>query len=306
VLTPGAASSVRPRVELVRRSAGCSTWHRLVSGGPGAPRLTALEHAFEGGGHAGLIAGGMSGGRGPTLAARSAVGTAAEVGADRELAALQDRPRPSDATPEGSGTAGSPACRTALVPGPGDGRVAPGHRRRRPAGPRGVRRRRRCGYGHRRGVGARPPPAAGQLAGRSRSGVCGDAPRGCGAGGEFVTRAQSSAKRSRLLCPLGVALALLGAAAPAGPRSGVGAFARLVGVGCPLRSWRALLGAGQPEGLGPARRPPQCRAQAVSARPWGAVAVLALQWPRIVRAALVTVSAACRTWVRSPPAQPAT
>ncbi len=32
--------------------------------------------------------------RGPTLADRSAVGTAAELGADPELAALQDRPRP--------------------------------------------------------------------------------------------------------------------------------------------------------------------------------------------------------------------
>ncbi len=40
------------------------------------------------------MAGGMSRWRGPTLAERSAVGTAAEVGADPELAPLQDRPRP--------------------------------------------------------------------------------------------------------------------------------------------------------------------------------------------------------------------
>jgi len=38
------------------------------------------------------MAGGMS--RGPTLAERNAVGAAVEVGADPELAALQDRPRP--------------------------------------------------------------------------------------------------------------------------------------------------------------------------------------------------------------------
>ncbi len=44
------------------------------------------------------------------------------------------------------------------------GRVAPGHRRRRLAGPRGLRRRRRCGDGHRRGVGARLSPAASRLA----------------------------------------------------------------------------------------------------------------------------------------------
>jgi len=38
----------------------------------------------------------MTGGsrRGPSLAERSAVGTAGEVGADPELAALRDRPRP--------------------------------------------------------------------------------------------------------------------------------------------------------------------------------------------------------------------
>jgi hypothetical protein len=36
----------------------------------------------------------MSRGRGPTLAERSAMGTPAEVGADLDLAGLQDRPRP--------------------------------------------------------------------------------------------------------------------------------------------------------------------------------------------------------------------
>jgi len=36
----------------------------------------------------------MSRRRGPTLADRNAVGTTGEVGADLELAALQDRPRP--------------------------------------------------------------------------------------------------------------------------------------------------------------------------------------------------------------------
>ena len=41
------------------------------------------------------MAGGMSRGRGPTLAERSALGTtAAEVDADPDLADLQDRPRP--------------------------------------------------------------------------------------------------------------------------------------------------------------------------------------------------------------------
>ena len=36
----------------------------------------------------------MSRGHGPTLAERSAMGTPAEVGADPDLADLQDRPRP--------------------------------------------------------------------------------------------------------------------------------------------------------------------------------------------------------------------
>ena len=40
------------------------------------------------------MAGGMSRGRSPTLAERSAVGTAGQVDADLELAALRDRPRP--------------------------------------------------------------------------------------------------------------------------------------------------------------------------------------------------------------------
>lgn len=57
------------------------------------------------------MAGGMSRGRGPTLAERSAAGTA---GADSELAALQDRPRPVL-----TGTAGSPGCRSARAAGPG-------------------------------------------------------------------------------------------------------------------------------------------------------------------------------------------
>jgi len=40
------------------------------------------------------MAGGMSRGHSSTLAERNAVGPAGEVGADPELAALQDRPRP--------------------------------------------------------------------------------------------------------------------------------------------------------------------------------------------------------------------
>ncbi len=40
------------------------------------------------------MAGGMSRGYSSTLAERSAVGSAERVGADSELAALQDRPRP--------------------------------------------------------------------------------------------------------------------------------------------------------------------------------------------------------------------
>ncbi len=58
------------------------------------PAGTAREHVFEDGCHAGLVAGGMSRGHSPTLAERSAVGTAGEVGADPELGARQDRPRP--------------------------------------------------------------------------------------------------------------------------------------------------------------------------------------------------------------------
>ncbi len=126
-------------------------------------------------------------------------------------------------------------------------------------------------------------------------GVCGNVPRG--GGGEFVDAGSA----------LGDALAVLAQPRPQVLGLGVGATPRPVGVGCPLLSWRALLVAGQPEGTW-ARLDagPQCWAQAVSARSSVAVPVSALQWLRIVRAALVTVSAVCRTWVRSPPAQPAT
>ncbi len=54
---------------------------------------TAPERVFALRCHAGSMAGGMSSRRGPTLAERSA-GTAVEVGAEPEPAALQDRPRP--------------------------------------------------------------------------------------------------------------------------------------------------------------------------------------------------------------------
>jgi len=51
------------------------------------------------------------------------------------------------------------------------------------------------------------------------------------------TRAQRSATCSRRpLCPLGVALALLAQRCPQVLGLGVGAFAQLVGIGCPLRS----------------------------------------------------------------------
>jgi len=107
-------------------------------------------------------------------------------------------------------------------------------------------------------------------------------------------------------CPLGVALALLAQPRPQVLGLGVGAFAQLVGVRLPAAVMAALLLQGQPEGLGPLGAVPRRRAQAVSARTSGAVPLSALQRPRIVRAALVTVSAACRTRARSPPAQPAT
>ncbi len=84
------------RVGASQRALEQGTWPAapdLGTGGPCAPGRTAREHAFEERCHAGLVAGGMSGGRGPTLAARSAV-TAAELSADPELAALRDRPRP--------------------------------------------------------------------------------------------------------------------------------------------------------------------------------------------------------------------
>ena len=109
------------------------------------------------------------------------------------------------------------------------------------------------------------------------------------------------------LCPLGVALALLAQPRPQVLDLRGGTFAQLVAVGCPLQSWRALLMQVSRRATGPGLAPrPRCRAQAVSVRSSGAVAVSVLQWPRIMRAALVTVSAACRTWVRSPAAQPAT
>jgi len=188
------------------------------------------------------------------------------------------------------------------------GRMAPGPGGRRLAGPRGVRRRRRCGDGHHRGVGARPPPAAGRLASRSPSGACRDLPRGGGGGGGFVTASSALGEALAVfLCPLGVALALLAQPRPQVLGLGGGASAQQVGVRLPAAVLAGSAGAGKSEGTwAPLNAGPWGRAQVVSARSSGAVAVLALQWSRIVRAALVTVSAACRTWVRSPPAQPAT
>ncbi len=127
-------------------------------------------------------------------------------------------------------------------------------------------------------------------------------------GGESSTRApELGSALAVLLCPLSITLALLAQPRPQVLGLGVGAFAQLVAVGCPLRSWRALLVQVSRRAPGPGSAPgPGAGLQAVSARSSGAVVVWALQRPRIVRAALVTVSAACRTRVRSPPAQPAT
>ncbi len=233
-------------------SAGCSTWHRLGAGGPGAPSLTAFERAFPIRCHAGLMAGGMSRGHSPTLAERSAVGTAGEVGADPELAALRDRPRPVL-------TDGSPACRTALVAGPGC--LPSGVRTPRQVAGRAawctpsttVRRR----SSSRRGC---PPTTCSRPVSRPHPhGVCGGLPRSGGGGGELVDAGLElgSALAVRLVCSC---------ARSASPsrRSGVGAFAQLVGVGCPLRSWRPSWcrsaggpGPGSTPGPGPGFR--QCR-----------------------------------------------
>ncbi len=65
--------------------------------------------------------------------------------------------------------------------------------------------------------------------------------------------AAESAVRSRCSCPpLGIALALLAQPRPQVLDLGVGALAQLVGVGCPLRSSRALLVQVGRRGLGPA------------------------------------------------------
>ncbi len=50
------------------------------------------------------------------------------------------------------------------------------------------------------------------------------------------------------VCPLDVALALLAQPRPQVLGLGVGAPAQLIGAGFPLRPWRALLVAGEPEG----------------------------------------------------------
>ncbi len=98
-------------------------------------------------------------------------------------------------------------------------------------------------------MGARPPPAAGRLAGRTPIGVCGGLPRGGGAGGEFV--AASSALGEALamfLIPLGVALALLAQPRPQVLGLGVGAFAQLVGVRLPAAVMAGSADAGKSQG----------------------------------------------------------
>jgi len=143
---------------------------------------------------------------------------------------------------------------------------------------------------------------------RSVSAATGDLPHGCGGGSEFVGAGSALGSALAVLrCPLGAALALL---EPPHRRSSVWASARWrvwSASAAPLRPWRALLVQVSRRAPGPGSGAgPRCQAQAVVARSSGAVVVSALQCSRIVRAALVTVSAACRTWVRSPPAQPAT
>jgi hypothetical protein len=176
--------------------------------------------------------------RGPTLAERSAVGTAAELDADSELAALRDRPRP--VLTRHCWVSGLPECPGRWA-GLLAGRMAP--RTPRPAAGRAawctpsttVRRR----SSSRRGC--TPPPATSHLAGPSRSGVCGDLPRG-GGGGEVVDAGSALGDALGVfLCPLSVALALLAQPRPQVLGLSVGPLARLVGGGCPLRPWRALL-----------------------------------------------------------------
>jgi len=219
------------------------------------------------------------------------VGTAGEVGADPEFAALQDRPRP--VLTRHCWVTGLPEC-----PGRWAGLLAEWRQDTEAGGWQGrlVYAVDDGGDGAGRGVGARPPPAAGWLAGRTLIGVCGDLPRGC-SGGEFVDAGPALGDvLAVFLCPLGVALALLAQPRPQVLGLGVGAIAQLVAVGCPRAVMAGSAGSGKPEGTW-ARLDagPRCRAQAVSARSSGAVPVSSLQRPRIVRAAFVTVSAACRT-----------
>ena len=70
-----------------------------------------------------------------------------------------------------------------------------------------------------------------------------------GGTGEFVDAGSALGDvLAVFLCPLRNSLALLAQPRPQVLGLGVGAFAQLIGAGCPLRSWRALLVAGQPEG----------------------------------------------------------
>ncbi len=136
------------------------------------------------------------------------------------------------------------------------GRVAPGPGVRWPAGPRGVRRRRRGGDGPRRGVGARPPPADGRLAGRPEAASAAACLAAAATAASRRRGLRSSAVRSRCSCPpLGIALALLAQPRPQVLGLGVGALAQQIGDGCPLRSSRALLVQVGPEGPGPGSPP---------------------------------------------------
>jgi len=203
-------------------------------------------------------------------------------------------------------SAGSPACRTAPVDGP-DCWPSGAKTERAAAGKAAwctpsmtVRRR----SSSRRGC---PPATCSRPVSRPHP-VTVSAAACLAAAVSSPPRAQRSATRSRRSCARSRSPSRCSRSDAR--RSSVWVSARSrswSAYGCPLRAWRALPGAGQPEGtwarLGAG---PRCRAQAVSASSSELVAVLALQRPRIVRAALVTVSADCRTRVRSGPDQPAT
>ncbi len=153
----------------------------------------------------------MSRGHSSTLAERSAVGTAGEVGADSELVALQDRPRP--VLPRHCWVTGLPES-----PGRLAGLLAEWRQDRAGGGWQG-----RVVYAVDDGAATvlveawYPPATCSRPVSRPRpSDVCDELPCGCGGGGEFVDAGSALTELlGVLLCPLGVALALLTAATPA-------------------------------------------------------------------------------------------